>query len=428
VWLRLPATKASVAVALFTVCVCDALVRPVADALVASQSRAVELVPFYATEVVLALPRPVRAQPHPWAAIGPIVKCLAALRDSRVLPVLRCLLAEPAPRVEVITAAIEFGVDRDELVPVIHNWLRSQPTGTTRVELLGAVERIGAAAASLVPVLQQLLPDRRALRALAAIGPAAAAALPAVDQILDHPDPRTAIGAASARWFLTGDPEPARLVLAQHLDGDPAQLRDAATLVAALGTDAASQAPRLRSLLDSLDGSDFRRHGEVHWSEAAVALAVASWRATGDAEPVLPVLEKCWHHPFNRTEITSALAQIGPAGAPAAPLLRAELTSRRRSLDWSIPADQALTALYVGVIFGLVNAVIKPIVTTLTFPLFVVTLGLFTFIANALLFWLTAWFAAVFNLDFVVDGFWAAFLGALVVTIVSWGISLVVRR
>jgi putative membrane protein len=89
--------------------------------------------------------------------------------------------------------------------------------------------------------------------------------------------------------------------------------------------------------------------------------------------------------------------------------------------------DQALVALLVGVIFGIVNAVIRPIVAVLAFPLYVVTLGLFTFVANALLFWLTAWLAGLFDLDFTVEGFVAAFLGALVVTIVSWGLSLLVR-
>jgi putative membrane protein len=89
--------------------------------------------------------------------------------------------------------------------------------------------------------------------------------------------------------------------------------------------------------------------------------------------------------------------------------------------------DQALVALLVGVIFGLVNAVIKPVVAVLAFPLYVVTLGLFTFVVNALLFWLTGWLAGQFNLDFTVEGFWAAFLGAIVVSLVSWGLSLLVR-
>jgi putative membrane protein len=89
--------------------------------------------------------------------------------------------------------------------------------------------------------------------------------------------------------------------------------------------------------------------------------------------------------------------------------------------------DQALVAVLVGLIFGIVNAVIRPIVNVLAFPLYILTLGLFTLIVNALLFWFTAWLAGAFNLDFTVEGFWAAFLGALVVSLVSWGLSLFVR-
>lgn len=89
--------------------------------------------------------------------------------------------------------------------------------------------------------------------------------------------------------------------------------------------------------------------------------------------------------------------------------------------------DQALVAVLVGLIFGLVNAVIKPIVTVLAFPLFVLTLGLFTLVVNALLFWLTAWLSGLVDLDFTVDGFLAALLGAIVVSLVSWGLSLVAR-
>ena len=89
--------------------------------------------------------------------------------------------------------------------------------------------------------------------------------------------------------------------------------------------------------------------------------------------------------------------------------------------------DQALIALFVGLIFGLINAFIRPIVTMLTFPLFVLTLGLFTFVVNALLFWFTAWLAGQLDIGFSVEGFAAAFFGALVVSIVSWVLSVALR-
>lgn len=90
-------------------------------------------------------------------------------------------------------------------------------------------------------------------------------------------------------------------------------------------------------------------------------------------------------------------------------------------------AGQALTVLLVAVVFGLVNAVLGPIVRIVTFPLFVLTLGLFTFIVNALLLWFTGWVSAEVGLDFTVDGFVAALLGSLVVSLVSVGLNAVVR-
>jgi putative membrane protein len=84
------------------------------------------------------------------------------------------------------------------------------------------------------------------------------------------------------------------------------------------------------------------------------------------------------------------------------------------------------TLAVVALIFGLVNALIRPLLALLTCPLILLTLGLFTLIINALMLALTGWFAQQFNLGFVVDGFWAAFLGALVVSIVSWALTLVV--
>lgn len=85
------------------------------------------------------------------------------------------------------------------------------------------------------------------------------------------------------------------------------------------------------------------------------------------------------------------------------------------------------TLVIVALIFGVVNALIRPLLTILTCPLILLTLGLFTLIINAAMLALTGWFAAQFKLGFVVDGFWAAFLGALVVSVVSWALALLVR-
>lgn len=75
--------------------------------------------------------------------------------------------------------------------------------------------------------------------------------------------------------------------------------------------------------------------------------------------------------------------------------------------------------LLVGVIFGLVNAYIRPLIQIFALPLLVLSLGLFTFIINALMLGITSWLSLQFSLGFSVAGFKAAFLGALIVSFVS---------
>lgn len=88
---------------------------------------------------------------------------------------------------------------------------------------------------------------------------------------------------------------------------------------------------------------------------------------------------------------------------------------------------RALTLVGVAVIFGLVNAVIKPIVKTLGCALYVLTLGLFGLVVNALLLLLTSRLAEELDLPFTVDGFWAAFWGAIVVGVVGWILDLLIK-
>jgi len=82
--------------------------------------------------------------------------------------------------------------------------------------------------------------------------------------------------------------------------------------------------------------------------------------------------------------------------------------------------------LVVALIFGLVNAILKPIIKVLGCALYILTLGLFALVVNALLFLLVNWIAEQADLPFHVDGFWAAFWGAIVMGLVSWALSLVV--
>jgi putative membrane protein len=80
------------------------------------------------------------------------------------------------------------------------------------------------------------------------------------------------------------------------------------------------------------------------------------------------------------------------------------------------------------VIFGIVNAIIKPIIKLLSLPLIILTLGLFVFIVNALMLELTSWLASIWDLSFHVDNFfWDAILGALIITFVELLLSFVKR-
>jgi putative membrane protein len=74
----------------------------------------------------------------------------------------------------------------------------------------------------------------------------------------------------------------------------------------------------------------------------------------------------------------------------------------------------------MAVILGFVNAILRPILKLLTCPLIIITLGLFTLVVNGLTLWISAWLAnAVFGVGFYINGFWAALLGALIVSLVS---------
>ena len=85
----------------------------------------------------------------------------------------------------------------------------------------------------------------------------------------------------------------------------------------------------------------------------------------------------------------------------------------------SIHVDSFVTALVAALILGLINTLIRPILVLLTLPVTLLTLGLFIFVINGLLFW----FVGSFVSGFRVDGFWAAVFGAIVYSIISWALS-----
>lgn len=79
--------------------------------------------------------------------------------------------------------------------------------------------------------------------------------------------------------------------------------------------------------------------------------------------------------------------------------------------------------LSVALVFGVLNAAVRPLLKLLTIPLLIVTLGLFIFVINAAMLLLTGWVSGLLNLGFFIDGFWPAFRGGLVVSIVSLVLS-----
>jgi len=84
------------------------------------------------------------------------------------------------------------------------------------------------------------------------------------------------------------------------------------------------------------------------------------------------------------------------------------------------------TLFVVALVFGVLNVSVRPLLWLMTLPLLIVTLGLFTFVLNALMLWLTSAVSDALGLGFHVDGFGAAFLGALVISLVSFVLSLFV--
>jgi putative membrane protein len=83
-----------------------------------------------------------------------------------------------------------------------------------------------------------------------------------------------------------------------------------------------------------------------------------------------------------------------------------------------------LMLLCVALVFAVVNTVVKPIVILLSIPAVLLTLGVFLLVINALMLWLTGWLSTVLGLGFHVQGVGAAFLGSIVVSLVSWVLSM----
>lgn len=89
------------------------------------------------------------------------------------------------------------------------------------------------------------------------------------------------------------------------------------------------------------------------------------------------------------------------------------------SIGGATREDQIVTLVVVAAIFGLVNAFVRPIVAFLSIPFYILTLGLFFLVVNALMLLLTSWIADQVRVPFQVDGFWTAVFGGLVISLAT---------
>ena len=95
------------------------------------------------------------------------------------------------------------------------------------------------------------------------------------------------------------------------------------------------------------------------------------------------------------------------------------------TLTASSTLREALVLLVVALIFGVLNAIIKPILTFLSIPLLLITLGLFLLVINACMLLLTSWLAELLDIGWHVEGFWTAVIGAIIVSVVSFVLNAV---
>jgi len=98
------------------------------------------------------------------------------------------------------------------------------------------------------------------------------------------------------------------------------------------------------------------------------------------------------------------------------------------TLTAATPGRRAATLLVVALVFGVVNAVVRPLARLLALPLIVLTLGLMIFVVDALMLLLTSWLSGKLGLGFHVDGFLTALGGAVVIMVASWVLGLVLRE
>ncbi len=98
------------------------------------------------------------------------------------------------------------------------------------------------------------------------------------------------------------------------------------------------------------------------------------------------------------------------------------------SLPQSEGWEQVLVVGVIGLVFTLVNLIVKPVVSLFALPLTILTLGLFSLVINALMLLLTGWLTSFTDWHLVVDSFWWALLAALIISVISWVLNAILSR
>ena len=97
------------------------------------------------------------------------------------------------------------------------------------------------------------------------------------------------------------------------------------------------------------------------------------------------------------------------------------------SIESSSTSQTIIVLAAVALVFTAVNSIIKPVVTTLTFPLYLLTFGLFALVTNSLLFALTGWLSTSLGFPMTTGGFWSCLFGAVITSVVSSIVSGILR-
>ncbi|MFI5684156.1 HEAT repeat domain-containing protein [Streptomyces sp. NPDC051636] len=271
-------------------------------------------------------------------AVGMAFEVLTLQGDERVVPALTSVL-EKIEVPENLTGWIEaLGTEAAApLGPVLHDRLATldhrvpSDAQSRLLRGLGTLAHPGS-----VPLLAGILSGtdnpctrREVLEALTAYGRRGAGAAPQVRELWESGtlSDEDRVFVAEALWAVAGDAEAALTVAGDALMSGQRIRRSAALrLAGALGPAGTPLAPRLRELIAA--GAEPAR--------AAIAL----WRVTGEVGEALPVLLAQWTAaPRTRPEIAACLAELGPAAAPALPLVRAELASPRRHNNTGSPGN-----------------------------------------------------------------------------------------